>query len=71
MMKFQWELEDFLGHCRKVARFNIDNAFSNEEDPESEETELLQPEIAQVSVEGDPEVTCNVEDSAGDNADIS
>ena len=38
MMKYRWELEDFLNHCRKVARFNVGKQFCDEDvsDDESE-----------------------------------
>eukprot|EP00929_Paragymnodinium_shiwhaense_P010251 TRINITY_DN114825_c0_g1_i1.p1 TRINITY_DN114825_c0_g1~~TRINITY_DN114825_c0_g1_i1.p1 ORF type:complete len:516 (-),score=62.30 TRINITY_DN114825_c0_g1_i1:660-2207(-) len=35
MMKYRWLLDDFLDHCRKVARFNVAAEFSSEEADDS------------------------------------
>lgn len=40
MMKYRWELEDFLSHCRKVARFNVGKQFCDEEVSDDDESEL-------------------------------
>jgi len=37
IMKYKWDLEDFLQHCRKVARFHNGIEFADSEAEEVEE----------------------------------
>lgn len=63
MMKYRWPLDGFLEHCRKIARFNADAVFDDEDPEDGITCEDVDTELRQHAEDVEEAALCETADA--------